>query len=172
MNTAKKGAAAERRTMQVLAIDPGSEQSAWVLWDGADQRGHGKVENESLRQRLANGGFDDASEVVIERVGNYGMVSGLHIFETCYWTGRFTEAAVQWYPVSRLYRHDVKMHLCHSKSVTDSIIKSALVERFGGKAAAIGTVKAQGRFYGLKADEWQALALAITFYDQQQAAAA
>ena len=78
--------------MTVLAIDPGSEQSAWVLWDGVEQRGHGKDDNESLRLRLSNGGFE-ADEIVIERVGNYGMVSGLHIFETCYWTGRFTEAA-------------------------------------------------------------------------------
>jgi hypothetical protein len=152
--------------MTVLAIDPGSEQSAYVLWDGVTVCTHNKVDNEQLRKWLADAQFQ-TEEIVIERIGNYGMVSGLHIFETCYWTGRFTEAAAQWYPVSRVSRHDIKMHLCHSKQVNDSIIRRALVDRFGGKEKAIGKKASPGPLYGLKADEWQALALAVTFHDQR-----
>lgn len=154
--------------MTVLAIDPGSEQSAWVLWNGAVVQGHAKVANSALRDRLAESGFS-ADEVVIERIGSYGMVSGLHVFETAFWSGRFAEAAHQWFPVSRLYRHDVKMHICHSKGVNDSIIKRAVIDRFGGPDVAVGTKRVPGPLYGLKADEWQALALAVTWFDTHAA---
>jgi hypothetical protein len=35
-------------------------------------------------------------------------------------------------------RHEVKMHLCHTKKSDDSMVRAALIPRWGGEAVAIG----------------------------------
>jgi hypothetical protein len=155
--------------MTVLAIDPGPEQSAWVLWDGEEVMGHAKADNGTIRSDFQSGNMLmlGYSNVVFEQVASYGMAVGADVFETCVWTGRLWEvAAGSGHPVSRLPRKDVKLHLCGQTRAKDSNIRQALLDRFGGKEKAIGRKKAPGPLYGLKADEWQALALAVTFYDQ------
>ena len=39
--------------MNILAIDPGSTESAFVLWDGEIASDYGKVENEELLYNLS-----------------------------------------------------------------------------------------------------------------------
>jgi len=150
--------------MTVLAIDPGPEQSAYVVWDGRSVQDHGKDANDLLRGYLGC----TPLPVVIEQIASYGMAVGAEVFETCVWTGRFMEAASRSQfrpPVIRLPRRDVKLHLCGSARAKDSNIRHALIDRFGGKEKAIGTKASPGPLYGLKADTWQALALAVTWLD-------
>jgi hypothetical protein len=151
----------------VLAIDPGSEHSAWVLWDGAVVMSHGKANNADVKQMLDARWFPLLT-VVIEQVASYGMAVGAEVFETVWWAGRFHEAAIasEAYDAERMYRRDVKLHLCGSMKAKDSNIRQALIDRFGGKEKAIGKKASQGPLYGLKADEWAALALAVTWFDQ------
>lgn len=155
--------------MTVLAIDPGSEQSAWVLWDGVRVQAHRKDDNVLLRGCIAGMTFGHAT-VVIEQIASYGMAVGAEVFETVFWSGRFAEAVVgagRYYRgIERLPRRAVKLHLCGSMKAKDSNIRQALIDRFGGKDRAIGKKASQGPLYGLKADEWAALALAVTFYDR------
>jgi hypothetical protein len=44
----------------------------------------------------------------------------------------------------------------------DANVRQALIDRYGGKAEAIGTVKKQGPLYRVKSHAWQALAVAVT----------
>lgn len=153
--------------MKLLAIDPGTTESAFVELDGDELRDWGKVPNETLAVRLRG---RNTSLVVCEMVASYGAPVGKEVFETCLWIGRFAECAeTAGYQFNRLYRVDVKMHLCHTmKGVNDSVIRQALIDRYGpGKDKAIGTKKKPGPLYELKGDEWQALALAVTFMDQR-----
>lgn len=156
-----------RNTWTVLAIDPGSEQSAWVLWDGERVKGHGQQDNHALLMDLMCGKFV-APYVVFEEIASYGMPVGREVFETVYWTGRMVQAVLDT-PNStlpeRMLRRAVKLHLCQSARAKDSNVRQALLDRFGGDKAARGKKAAPGPLYGLKADEWQALALAVTWMD-------
>jgi len=50
--------------------------------------------------------------------------------------------------------------------VNDSTIRQAMLDRYGpGREKAIGKKKSPGPLYGIRKDEWQALALAVTFFD-------
>jgi hypothetical protein len=63
----------------------------------------------------------------------------------------------------------VKLHLCKSTKANDASIRQALIDRYGpGKERAIGTKKAPGPLYGVKADVWAALALAVTWHDTRE----
>ncbi len=156
--------------MTVLAIDPGSEQSAWVLWDGERAIDHDKQTNAAVLQHCAtlgvnprfNYGVVDA--VVIEQIASYGMAVGAEVFETVFWSGRFWQACYG-DKKHRLYRREVKLHLCGQARAKDSNIRQALIDRFGGKPTAIGKKASPGPLYGITGDCWAALALAITFHD-------
>lgn len=154
--------------MTVLAIDPGPERSAYVLWEDDTVMAHGKEPNRNMLvcidQRWPYG------HVVFEQVASYGMAVGAEVFETVFWTGRMFEAVMahgQYLGAHRMFRRDVKLHLCGQTKAKDSNIRQALIDRFGGKDKAIGKKATPGPLYGLRADEWQALALAVTFYDQR-----
>jgi hypothetical protein len=79
------------------------------------------------------------------------------------WVGRFIEMSVA--DAALMPRKDVKLHLCGQTRAKDSNIRAALIDRFGGKEKAIGKKASPGPLYGLKADAWQALALAVTWLD-------
>ena len=66
--------------------------------------------------------------------------------------------------VERLYRKDIKLHLCNSVKAKDSNIIQALKDRFGDK----GTAKKKGYFYGFSKDIWQAMAVGVTYLDKQK----
>lgn len=68
-----------------------------------------------------------------------------------------------------LPRKDVKLHLCQSPRANDATIRQALIDKFGGKDAAIGNSKAKGPLYGITRDVWQALALAVTWWETRAA---
>ena len=151
--------------MTVLAIDPGPKHSAYVLWGTHGIEAHGKLPNDDLLRIL--GVSLEFDTVVLEQVASYGMAVGAEVFETVFWTGRFFEAVTERCMPMRVVRQAVKLHLCHDTRAKDSNIRQALIDRFGGKEKAIGRKASPGPLYGIKADCWQALALAIVFHDQQ-----
>ena len=155
--------------MIVLAIDPGNEQSAFLVYDGARVLRFGKWPNERLLNELrlwdeGSGLFAIASCIAIEMIASYGMPVGREVFETCVWIGSFLEAANQ--PQELVYRKDVKLHLCGSARAKDGNVRQALIDRFGGKDKAIGKKATPGPLYGISADVWSALAIAVTYSDK------
>lgn len=104
--------------------------------------------------------LQDADILVIERIASYGMPVSETVFETVFWTGRFVEHAEggrrQW---DRITRKEIKLHLCNSLRANDAAVIQALKDRFGEK----GTKKNPGLLYGIKGDEWQALAVAVAY---------
>jgi hypothetical protein len=148
--------------MKILAIDPGNEESAYVLWDGKKILDFGKVSNfVLLENKLKPDDFDfPYDHCCIEMVASYGMPVGKTVFDTVFWIGRFFENC---HAVCLIYRKEVKIHLCGQTRAKDSNIIQALKDRFGDK----GTKKAPGLTYGLSKDVWQAFALAVYYYDTQ-----
>jgi len=150
--------------MMILAIDPGPEKSAWVLYNPESQEpiiNMGIEENEALIDFFYEYSDDERlDEVVIEMVASYGMAVGASVFETCVTIGRFVQLFTR-LPVNMMYRKDVKMHLCHSMRAKDANIRQAIIDRLGPP----GTKKHPGKTFGVKADIWAALACAVTFAD-------
>jgi hypothetical protein len=150
--------------MTVLAIDPGCEQSAWVLYDDGGVKAHKIAPNDAVVSMLRDSIYTFAADmVVIEQVASYGMAVGREVFETVWWAGRFAEARGE--RATRMFRRDVKLHFCQSARAKDANVRQALLDRFGGEKAAKGTKAAPGPLHGLRKDEWQALALAVTWWD-------
>lgn len=152
-------------TAGILAIDPGPTESAFVGYATQTKRPviFEKLPNEELLERIA--GFVPYV-LAIEMVASYGMPVGVEVFETVLWTGIFIErfratrgCAID---VRRVYRREVKLHLCGDSRAKDANIRQALIDRYGGKEQAIGRKATPGPLYGLTGDCWSALGVAIT----------
>lgn len=149
--------------MKILAIDPGFIQSAIVEFDGSFIHQHRTIPNDQLLKELPC----MVGVLVIEQIAAMGMAVGEEVFETVFWSGRFAQAFRGEY--RRIKRHAIKMHLCGNTRAKDPNIRQALLDRFGpGKEKALGSKKAPGVLYGIKGDEWAALAVAVTWWDLQQ----
>ena len=144
--------------MRVLAIDPGSTESAWLLYDAKTH----VIENFSIE---ANARCLNAIEsfaprvnvVACEMIACYGMAVGREVFDTCVWIGQFWhQANCAGCPFRLVYRLDVKMHLCHNGRAKDPNIRAALIDRFGKDATS-----------GIKTHLWSALAVAVTYADKE-----
>ncbi len=152
--------------MNLLAIDPGPTQSAWLRFSTtANVLDCGIIPNDRLLSRLRLDWWTEQDRVVIEKVESFGMAVGAEVFETVYWSGRFAEAAFP-LPVDRIGRKAIKVALCGTTRATDSNIRAALIDRFGG-SAAIGTKKAPGPLHGVTKDVWSALAVAVAWTETQ-----
>ncbi len=175
--------------MRVFAIDPGSEQSAFVLYDAQAKhhcirdtgfcvgcqrlpapavRDHGIVPNGEVLAVLNAMALDQSVDAcAVEMIVGYGMTAGRELFETCVFTGRVLERWEFYRPANtivRIPRREVKIAICDSHKAKDSEIRDALITRFGpGKEKAIGKKATPGPLFGVKADEWAALAVAVTF---------
>lgn len=160
--------------MTIIGLDPGYERSAMVVLRDGVPDGHWLEPNDvtlyRLRTRVADGPACQ-NTLVIEQIESFGMPVGREVFETVWWSGRFTEA---WGgDIARVPRRAVKLALCQSPKANDASIRQALIDHFGpGREKAIGTKKAPGPLYGLKADLWAALAVAETYRRQRAEAGA
>lgn len=135
----------------ILAIDPGTTQSAFVLFDTEEKRILDKaiLDNDHILGLIKTA---DDLDVAIEMIASYGMPVGREVFETCVWIGRFYQAADDMaLPIKLVYRKDVKMHLCGSMRAKDANVRQALVDLLG-KEKTKGIVK----------DMWAALGVAVT----------
>lgn len=164
---------------RILAIDPGSSLTGWVLVDDDGAvLAHGKDPNEQLlawyRDSLVNEEetLDRGDLVVLEFMSPRGMSTSEHEFDALWWAGRLTEAleATGLVRIERVSREEVKFVLLgkHGVPKADAAIRSILIDRYaagGGKEAAIGTKAHPGPLHGVKADEWAALGLVCAWND-------
>lgn len=156
--------------MKILAIDPGPEKSAYVIWNGETCVAAAIVENAAMRSILLAGDYDT---VAIEMVACMGMPVGKEVFETCLWIGRFIELHLagdnKGFPsvATLVYRREIKHHFCNSAKAKDSNIRQAILDRFGGKEKGIGKKATPGPLYGIKSHLWSALAIALFVQDQK-----
>lgn len=159
--------------MIVLAIDPGNEESGYVLYDAVSQLvlERGKCSNEQLLNSLRGSEFDAATDLAIEMAQSFGAKVWDQVFVATRWVGRFIEAwdNATGCPHHFVYRRDVKLHITGSPRAKDGQIRQCLLERWGGKTIAVGTKSARGPLYGITADAWAALAVAVTFADRSAA---
>lgn len=153
--------------MRILAIDPGNVVSAFVVLYGTRLVEYGKWGNYALLSHLRKhpGSGVSIDAYVIEKVSSYGMAVGYEVFDTCEWSGRFFEAIEsRGGDVHRLYRQDIKLHLCGTSRAKDANVRQALMDRYGGKAA-IGRKKTPGPLYGVSGDVWAALAVGVCWQE-------
>lgn len=151
--------------MKILAIDPGPEQSAYVLWDGTDdviiEKGY--QSNNEIGYLLTENVEFSGAQLFIEMIGHYGtgMPAGKTVFDTCIWIGRFIEC---WSgrPYELILRPTIKAHLCGSARAKDANVSRALKDRLGEP----GTKKQPGRTFGITSHCWAALAVAVTAHDR------
>lgn len=138
----------------ILAIDPGTDKSAFVVFDGNERTiiDKGIVDNNAMCESLAGSTLLKVKMLAVEMIASYGMPVGKEVFETCVWIGRFTQIAHdRGFSVKTVYRKDVKMHLCGSMKAKDANIRQALIDLLG-KEKTKGIVK----------DQWAALGVAVT----------
>lgn len=144
--------------MNILAIDPGYKESAFVLFDSVSEKviDFDFITNEFFILDLNNFG---ASMLAIESIEGFGMTAGQELFDTCFWSGRFCQAFRG--DFQRIGRKRIKTHLCGNTTSKDKDIRESLIYRFG----APGTKKEPGRLYGIAGHCWSALAVAVTASD-------
>lgn len=144
--------------MKIFAIDPGTTESAFVVWENNMVWNKGKYSNEKIIDLIIPELRLQCDVFAFEMVASYGMPVGKDIFETVFWTGRFYQSFVNPFCKGvKIYRKDVKMHLCNHPRAKDSNIRQALIDRFGKP----GTKKNPGLLYGVTKDIWAALAIAV-----------
>lgn len=146
--------------LPLMAIDPGQTHSGVVVVDNGHPKLAAVIENGELLESLDE--WHKPWPIAIEMIASYGMPVGAEVFETCLWIGRFIERAGGMARVRLVYRKDVKLHLCNSPRAKDASIRQALIDKWGGKAAAIGRAKEPGPLHGVKSHAWAALAVAVT----------
>ena len=153
--------------MILIAIDPGTESSGVVIYDGKKVIASYKdFENNDLVEQLRTDSWA-CKHLAIEMVASYGMAVGKTTFETVYWIGRFVQAFGV-HDSTRIYRKDVKMFLCNSMKAKDANVRQAILDRFepsgGGKTPQVGTKKEPGPLFGVSSHAWSALAIALTYF--------
>jgi hypothetical protein len=156
----------------IIGIDPGNEQSAFVELNDTTVVDMGILDNHAMLHRLERPSQTRGLELAIEMVAPMGMPIGRTTMHTLMWIGRYTQ---HWEELTGrtptlIERHAVKRHICNHTAAKDSNIIASLADRYGGSPqAAKGTKAAPGPLYGIKADIWQALAVAITHLERAEA---
>lgn len=166
----------------ILAIDPGTRQSGWAVLDATEAvLTAGKTDNGWLLDCIAAGSvarpdgtgiaFDHLVIEVMDRI--FGPSDAM-VIETLIWTGRFLERALS---SERIARKVVLTRLFgkvvrKADAATHRFIVDRYAERagdpLGGRSAAVGTVRAPGPLYGVKADAWQAIAVGIAWFGRDE----
>jgi len=150
----------------VFAIDPGSEKSAWVIFDEkmAPVK-FGISKNRALIKLIRNiASAVGVKTLVIEIVKSYGNVMGDSVLQTVEWIGRFQEAFGPG-KIVRLSRKEIVTNICGHARAKDKNVRQAVIDRFGGKEKALGSKKNPGSIYGAKKDIFSALAVGLTYFD-------
>jgi len=148
----------------LLAIDPGSAETAWVKIERETGRICGKeiVENDAFRLQLWRREIDGYDRIALEYFQPRGMPTAAEEMDTIFWSGRFIEAAGRdW---DKVFRMQEKISICGHGSATDSNISTALRDMYGGQKEAKGLKASPGPLYGFKDDLWAALAIGVTWF--------
>lgn len=130
----------------ILAIDPGTTESAYVIYKEGDILGFAKLPNNAMLGVIEAA---SAAALAIEMPACYGMAVGKSVFETCRWVGIF-QSRFGLNGTHIVYRKaqnkeegidSVCMHLCHNNRAKDSNVRQAIIDRYGGEDVAIGNKK-------------------------------
>jgi len=164
--------------VNILAIDPGTTKSGGVLIT---------CEESALRPRILAHWSDVDNDELLKLMGSnrlgyqFCAVEGMtfqgrkfignETFLACIWAGRFMQRAMDMgfakCGTSLIMRRQVQINLLGSTLGGDKHIRAAIIERYGGKAEAIGTKSKPGPLYGLTSHAWPALAVALTANDKR-----
>lgn len=159
----------------IFAIDPGTTESGWVLYESERVTASGVLPNDEMLARVRMVPPELDTRLAIEMIASYGMAVGREVFETVWWIGRFTQAWHSPDDVHRVYRKDVKLHLCGTTKAKDPNVRQALIDLYpatgGGKTPQIGTKSQPGPLYGVSSHAWPALGVAVTVTEQLRSAA-
>lgn len=158
--------------MYLLAIDPGTTESGYVIIDSETRKPleKEKINNHHLLPKVIDLYPHITGKCVIEMIEGRGVTVSSTVFETCCWIGRFEQAWAREtgdeYP-TRMYRRTVKQHICGTPAANDSGVIQALCDRFAYNEPNYGkgTKSAPGFFHGFKGDIWQAYALGTAYLD-------
>lgn len=155
----------------LLGVDPGNTDSAYMLYDQVNKMPvkFGKINNLELLDLLKEL-REKTDTMVVEHMQSMGMSVGSSVFETCYYIGRLQD---RWISLRgefhKIFRKDVKMHICGSMRAKDSNIRQAIMDRYGStREKAIGKKATPGPLYGVKSDIFSALAVSITFVETKK----
>lgn len=140
--------------MRILSLDPGTSQTAFLVWDKGIVE-FGILPNEEMLSRIKENNFGGAELCAIEWIASYGMPVGKEVFETCLFIGRMIERVRM--PYKLIYRKDVKMFLCGTMRAKDANVRQALIDLVGVQ----GTKKNPGPTFGITSHTWSALAIAL-----------
>jgi hypothetical protein len=166
----------------VLAIDPGTTESAYVIVDAALRPVEfQKISNGELLSRIEGAPYSrtrwcELTACALEMPA-YAMMSGTEVYTTCRWLGNFehawrycwtdwsTDTIGRGEAIALVTRHQTKMHLLGRCSrlgrTADAAIRAALIAKHGGPSST----KKGGELYGVVGDCWAALAVAHTFLE-------
>lgn len=175
--------------MKIMAIDPGTAESAYVILDDQYQIfSADKVGNDVVLSIIADAPGLDA--VIIEDIeprysstdrSAAGAVMGQSTIETIKAFGRFSwQASLRGLMVGSIFRRDERSCLIPTKrnglpplpetapKHADGQIRVSLVRRFArhDKERGRGTKANPDTFYGFHGDMWQAMAVGVTWLDQ------
>lgn len=150
----------------IIAIDPGSAQSAWIEYTPGKPGSVGPFgiyKNEELVENLRGlGRIGSMRMLAIEMMQPRGLPTSYEEMVACVWIGRFIESWAG--PWAYVYRAEEKYTLCGNRAAADKNIRQALIDRWGSKKEiAIGKKKSPGPLFGISNDVWQALAIAVTY---------
>lgn len=175
--------------MKIMAIDPGTTESAYVIMDDQYQIFNAdKVGNDVILSIIADAPGLDA--VIIEDIeprysstdrSAAGAVMGQSTIETIKAFGRFSwQASLRGLMVGSIFRRDERSCLIPTKrnglpplpetapKHADGQIRVSLIRRFArhDKERGRGTMANPDTFYGFHGDMWQAMAVGVTWLDQ------
>lgn len=137
---------------RILAIDPGTHESGYVLYDGSVLEA-GVLPNHDLLLKVAN---DDSDVLAIEKVVSYGRAVGQEVFDTCEWAGRFRQVWGSPDESLSISRLQVKKALGLKGADDDAKVNAKLREVIGDK----GTKANPGPTFGVVSHAWAALGVA------------
>ena len=159
--------------MRVLGVDPGTKESAYVIYDPARQRVVSALtaDNDAFRNHLHEHVTVNPLDVLAieQMVSTYRTAVGAETLETVWWAGRFFDVWFRSSPnVYRVPREQVRKHFAvalqaNIRHVGDPEIRRGIFDRWGGKEHAVGSKKNPGPLFGIKGHEFAALAVAITW---------
>ena len=156
--------------MNILNIDPGNTESAYVIcdYDTLQPLQFDKIENNVLIDSVVQWIIDyDVKHVGIEYMQSYSMGVGKSVFETCYFIGELVErirsnTKLTINDIHEIYRNDEKIGTCGTMHANDAAIRRFLIDTFAkfDLKNGRGTKDCHDWFYGFRKDIWQAYAQA------------
>lgn len=127
---------------KVIAIDPGTTESGYVVWNGVEIEAEDIIHNEIMIEMLEDWG-DSNTTLVIEQIKSYGMPVSDSIFDIVFWAGRFCQAWPGEFRRFQDFRSSSIFAMIRRRMIQTSDLK------------------------GLKTHLWSAFALAVYYFERQ-----